>query len=127
MISIGHGCIDDFPHNKDIAYAVEYIYEKNKGCVASICHGQLGLLDAKLKNGSRLLSGKMVCAFTNEEEESLGLLDKVKVLTETAVEDAGAICMPSAPWRATAVVIYNFFNLLHYVLIYLICFRSMVD
>ena len=111
-----------------MTYAVEHIYEKNKGCVASICHGQLGLLDAKLKNGSKLLSGKMVCAFTNEEEESLGLRDKVKVLTENAVEDAGAICMPSAPWRATAVVIYIHHSIylpLHMFMNFIYC-RSMV-
>ena len=100
----GHGCVDDFPNNRDITHAVEYMFETNKGCVASICHGQLGLLDAKLKNGNRLLNGKMVCAYSNEEEEDMGFIDVLPILTEVAVEKAGAICMPSAPWRATAVV-----------------------
>lgn len=100
----GHGCVDDFPNNNDITHAVEYMFETNKGCIASICHGQLGLLDAKLKNGNRILSGKMVCAYSNEEEEDMGLIDVLPILAEVAVEKAGAICMPSAPWRATAVV-----------------------
>lgn len=94
----GHGCVDDFPHNQSITEAVEYIYTRNGGCVAAICHGSLGLLDARLANGKRLLDGKFCAVFSNEEEQQLGLDKFVPILTETAVDEAGAICVPTAPW-----------------------------
>ena len=125
----GHGCIGDFPENKDIEDVVEYVYNVTKGCVAAICHGQLGLVTcrqfafkanhadmdpatdsvdcitrAHRSSGKLLLEGKFVSAFSNEEERALGLYGKLPVLTESLVDAAGAICVPGPPWKPNAVV-----------------------
>lgn len=68
----GHGCVDDFPDNVHIKEAVEKIYVVNKGCIAAICHGSLGLSDCLL-DGKHILKGKFIAAFSNEEEEELGV------------------------------------------------------
>ena len=93
----GHGCIDDYYQNNDIKRAVEYIYGVKKGCVAAICHGPLGLYSCNFNN-KPLLNGKFVAAFSNEEEEELGLLNILPILTEQKMDEIGAICVPAQPW-----------------------------
>lgn len=116
----GHGAAEDFPHNDTIKRAVEVVYnvrhaqnrllpcndiaQETNGCVAAVCHGPLGLLDCLKQDGKPLLKDKFVAAFSNEEERELGLIEKLKMLTETALEDVGAISVPSPPWRPNAVV-----------------------
>lgn len=96
----GHGRIEDFPNNQDIKEAIEYFYSTTNGCIAAICHGNLGLTHCNDNNngGLPLLKGKFVAAFSNEEEECLGLLDVVKVKTEDKMDESGAICVPCEPW-----------------------------
>lgn len=93
----GHGCVDDFYKNSDITEAVEKVYIENSACVASICHGALGLVDAKV-SGKSILCGKICSVFSNEEEQMLGLTSKLPVLTEEACEEVGAVTMPGQPW-----------------------------
>jgi putative intracellular protease/amidase len=93
----GHGCIGDFPGNIDIQEAVEWVYGETKGCVAAICHGPLGLTDCKIKDVS-LMKGKFIAAFSNEEENILGLLNVATVLTEDKMDECGAVCVPGPPW-----------------------------
>jgi putative intracellular protease/amidase len=117
----GHGCVDDFPNNTDITEAVEFVYNVNQGCVAAICHGPLGLLDSKiitpdddnddpatadtsLVHGELIIKGKFVAAFSNEEESILGLEERLRLLTETKMDECGAVCVPRAPWKPNAVV-----------------------
>lgn len=53
------------------------------------------------------MKDKFVAAFSNEEEEALGLTASrvsLPFFTETELDAAGAICVPSPPWRPTAVV-----------------------
>lgn len=100
----GHGCVDDFYENNSIKRAVEYIYNTKKGCVGAVCHGPFGLVKCLNEKGTSLLKGKFVAAFSNEEEESLGLLNTLPVRTEDKVDEAGAICVPAAPWKANVVV-----------------------
>lgn len=89
----------DFRNNETIKTAVEYVHHKVQGCIAAICHGLLGLTCCTGSNGTgKLLNGKFVAAFSNEEERLLGLDTMVPVLTEQDVDNAGAICVPAQPW-----------------------------
>ena len=96
----GHGCVDDYPKSPALKEAVECMFSTIKGCVASICHGPIGFTNCEYQ-GSHLLKGKFVAAFSNEEEAQLGLLEKIREQTKTAeqtMDDCGAICVPASPW-----------------------------
>jgi putative intracellular protease/amidase len=93
----GHGAVDDFFDNIALKRAIEYMYSTQNGCVAAVCHGTLALVRC-LHEGKPLLKDKFVAAFSNEEEGILGLQSLLPLLTETLVDEAGAICVPSSPW-----------------------------
>ncbi|MGV2856114.1 type 1 glutamine amidotransferase domain-containing protein [Glutamicibacter sp. AGC13] len=67
----GHGTMWDFPNNEGLQKLVGAIYNKG-GVVGAVCHGPAGLLDVELNHGLKLLSGKTVAAFTNDEEVAVG-------------------------------------------------------
>lgn len=71
----GHGTMWDFPNNEGLQKLIGSIYN-NGGVVGAVCHGPAGLLDVELHHGLKLLSGKDVAAFTNDEEVAVGK-DKV--------------------------------------------------
>lgn len=67
----GHGTMWDFPDNVGLQKLIGDIYNKG-GVVGAVCHGPAGLLDVELHHGIKLLSGKDVAAFTNDEEIAVG-------------------------------------------------------
>ncbi|KAJ1433324.1 class I glutamine amidotransferase-like protein [Ochromonadaceae sp. CCMP2298] len=99
----GHGCVDDFYQSADIKQAVESFLEESKGCIGAVCHGPLGLANCVF-NGQPFLKNKFVAAFSNEEENILGLVDTLPVLTEDVMDEMGAVHVPSPPWKPHAVV-----------------------
>lgn len=76
-----YGVIWDFPENKELQNISRNIYE-NGGIVSSVCHGAAGLFHITLSNGDRLISGKKVTGFSNEEEKLAELDQFVPFLTE---------------------------------------------
>jgi putative intracellular protease/amidase len=99
----GHGAMWDFPGNEKLASLAAIIYE-NGGVVAAVCHGPAGLIDIKLADGSYLVAGKKVAAFTNEEEEAVKLTGTVPFLLATKLTERGAIHVPGKNWEANVVV-----------------------
>ncbi|MFL6122919.1 type 1 glutamine amidotransferase domain-containing protein [Actinophytocola sp.] len=85
----GHGTMWDFPGDTDLARLGRDVYESN-GVVAAVCHGPSALLNLTLSNGSYLVEGKEVSAFTNAEEDAVHLSGVVPFLLQTALEDRGA-------------------------------------
>ncbi|MGC5364248.1 type 1 glutamine amidotransferase domain-containing protein [Streptomyces sp. DT24] len=85
----GHGTMWDFPEAEDLASLTAAIYERG-GTVAAVCHGPAGLVNVKLADGSYLVEGKQVSAFTNEEEAAVGLTDVVPFLLESTLAERGA-------------------------------------
>lgn len=99
----GHGTMWDFPDNEALQAIAAQIYESN-GVVGAVCHGPSGLLNIKLKDGSYLVTGKKVNAFTNEEEEIVGLTKVVPFLLEDQLTERGVLFEKSAPWQVHVVV-----------------------
>jgi len=99
----GHGTMWDFPDNEEIQNIAAQIYEAN-GVVGAVCHGPSGLVNIKLTDGSYLVAGKKVNAFTNEEEEIVGLTKVVPFLLEDKLKERGVIFEKSAPWQVHVVV-----------------------
>jgi putative intracellular protease/amidase len=85
----GHGTMWDFPNDPDLPRLGRDIYEAG-GVVAAVCHGPAALVNLTLSNGSYLVEGKEVSAFTNAEEDAVELTDVVPFLLQTALEDRGA-------------------------------------
>lgn len=85
----GHGTMWDFPDNADLARLGRDIYEAG-GVVAAVCHGPAALLGLTLSDGTYLVDGKEVSAFTNAEEEAVHLSEVVPFRLQTALENRGA-------------------------------------
>jgi putative intracellular protease/amidase len=63
----GSGPMFDFINNEVMHKLTVEIYESG-GFVSADCHGIAGLLNVKLSNGTRLISGKKLTAKANHEE-----------------------------------------------------------
>jgi putative intracellular protease/amidase len=99
----GHGTMWDFPGDADLARLAAGIYEQG-GVVAAVCHGPSGLVNLTLSDGSYLVDGKRVAAFTNDEEAAVGLTGVVPFLLADALVARGAEHLP-APNFAEQVVV----------------------
>jgi putative intracellular protease/amidase len=85
----GHGTMWDFPGDEGLARLGRDIYEAG-GVVAAVCHGPSALVNLTLTDGTSLVEGKEVSAFTNTEEEAVGLAGVVPFLLQSALEERGA-------------------------------------
>jgi len=99
----GHGTMWDFPDATTLAEHAAMIYERG-GIVGAVCHGPAGLLNVRLTNGSFLVAGKKVAAFTNQEEEAVGLTRVVPFLLADALTARGALHQSAGPWQKNVVV-----------------------
>ena len=86
----GHAPMFDLAQDETLAHLVSSIYEKG-GVVAGICHGPVGLLNAKLSDGQYLVKGKHLTGFSNEEEEDMGLTKEMPFLLEDHIQERGAV------------------------------------
>lgn len=85
----GHGTMWDFPGNTRLAEITRDIWEAG-GAVAAVCHGPAGLVDITLSDGGHLVDGKNIAAFTNAEEDAVGLSGVVPFPLQTRLEERGA-------------------------------------
>jgi len=63
----GFGTMWDFPDSPDVQAAIKAQWNAGK-IVAAVCHGPCCLFNVKLDDGTYLVAGKEVTAFTNGEE-----------------------------------------------------------
>lgn len=99
----GHGTMWDFPGATDLARIAGAVYDRG-GVVAAVCHGPAGLLGVTLADGTPLVAGKRVAAFTNDEERAVGLAETVPFLLADALVAKGATHVPAANWQPQVVV-----------------------
>lgn len=85
----GHGTMWDLPDNADVARVIREMYESG-GVVAAVCHGPAALVGATLSDGRPLVEGREVSAFTDSEEQAVGLTEVVPFLLQTRLEELGA-------------------------------------
>jgi hypothetical protein len=69
-----------------------------------VCHGPTGFAKAKQPNGEPFVKGKRVTAFTNDEEDQVGLSSKVPFLLQSRLEELGANFEVGQPWAPHTVV-----------------------
>lgn len=99
----GHGAMWDFPTSDAVARVTRDIYEQG-GVVAAVCHGPAALVNVKLGDGSYLVAGKRVSAFTDSEERAVKLDDTVPFLLASQLVARGARHEPAPDWTAKVVV-----------------------
>ncbi|MER6944648.1 type 1 glutamine amidotransferase domain-containing protein [Nonomuraea sp. NPDC000554] len=99
----GHGTMWDFPDDPDVRRLGREIYERG-GVVAAVCHGPSALVNLTLSDGSHLVAGKRVAAFTNAEEKAAGLTEVVPFLLADALTERGARHEPAGDFQAQVVV-----------------------
>ena len=68
----GHGTMFDFPVSTALASALSRAWRAGR-IVAAVCHGPAGLVGAVDSDGRPVVAGRRVSAFTNAEEEAVGL------------------------------------------------------
>jgi uncharacterized protein (TIGR02246 family) len=85
----GHGTMWDFPDSAGLARLARQVYERG-GVVAAVCHGPAALVNLTLSDGSYLVAGRRVAAFTDEEESAAGLGGVVPFSLQARLTDRGA-------------------------------------
>ncbi len=99
----GHGTMWDFPGNADIDRLTRAIWERG-GVVAALCHGPSALTEVKLSDGSYLVAGRDMAAFTDMEEKAAELDNVVPFLLQSRLEERGARVHTAANWQPKVVV-----------------------
>lgn len=98
----GHGTMYDLP-NADIGRVVAQFAVQDK-VVASVCHGPAALVEATLPDGTPLVQGRTLTAFTDDEERAVELDRHMPFLLESRLRALGARFQPAANWEEHVVV-----------------------
>jgi putative intracellular protease/amidase len=99
----GHGTMWDFPSNSRLNEIAAQIYEQG-GVVSAVCHGPAALVNVKLSDGTYLVAGKTVAAFTNAEEIAVKLNEIVPFMLETTLKERGANHVAAPNFQANVQV-----------------------
>jgi len=99
----GHGAVVDLPHDKYLQDNLGKYFETGR-IVASICHGQGGLVGTVKSDGNSIVSGRNVTCFTNSEEVAIGADKKIPFLLETRIRELGGRFVCGADFTSFVVV-----------------------
>lgn len=99
----GHGTMWDFADSPAVKKVIRDIWEAG-GIVSAVCHGPAGLVNATLSDGSYLVAGKKLAAFTDEEEAEVKYTKVVPYLLATTLKERGALHQPAPNWTEKVVV-----------------------
>lgn len=98
----GHGTMFDFPDNETLQYVLQQFAEEGK-VIGAVCHGPAGLVNVTYKDGTPLVKGKNVTAFTDSEEKEMELDRHMPFLLETKIRERGANFMSRGNWADFSV------------------------
>jgi len=85
----GHGTMFDFAVSNALASALSRAWKAGR-IVAAVCHGPAGLVGAVDSDGRPVVAGRRVTAFSNAEEEAVGLSKWVPFLLQDRLRSLGA-------------------------------------
>lgn len=91
----------DMPDNQKVHEVIKTMWESGK-VVSAVCHGPVSLLNVKLSDGSWLISGKNITAFSNAEEENYAKAD-VPFELETALRGHNCHFSSDEPWQPYSI------------------------
>lgn len=93
----------DFPGNRDLSRIVSALFVHGKP-VAGVCHGVLGLTDARDDAQQPIVAGRQVTGISNAEEVLTGFDKIVPVLPESRLRELGGIYRRAEPFAECVVV-----------------------
>ncbi|OWV80624.1 dihydroxyacetone kinase [Rhizobium sp. R635] len=99
----GHGTMWDFAESSAVQKIVREIWEAG-GIVSAVCHGPAALVNARLSDGSYLVAGKRLAAFTDEEEAEVKYTEVVPYLLASTLKERGALHQPAPNWSENVVI-----------------------
>lgn len=85
----GHGTMFDFPDNPDLARLIE-TFDREGKLIAAVCHGPAALAGPTRPDGTPLVQGRKLAAFTDSEERAVGLDKAVPFLLASRLVALGA-------------------------------------
>ncbi len=95
----GWGAAYDMGYSQELANLVSAAYySPKKPIIASVCHGALGLIDAKDQSGNLLIAGRRATGVTDKQVKELGI-DVTPMHPETELRKAGAIFESATAFR----------------------------
>jgi putative intracellular protease/amidase len=92
----GHGPMFDLAGDPTTKALIAEFWEAGKA-VAAVCHGPAALLDVRLSDGSTLLQGRRVTAFTHAEDEVDALFKFMPFSLEARMRAEGAVFVGEPP------------------------------
>ena len=98
----GHGPMWDYPDNITLAGLIE-AFDKEGKPIGAVCHGPAAIVGARRADGTPLVTGRRVTAFTNGEEDAVELSDVVPFLLEDRLRALGATIDNAADFTEHAV------------------------
>lgn len=99
----GHGTMWDFPATPALTCLIEAFEAAGKP-YAAVCHGPAVLTPARRADGTSVVQGRRVTAFTNTEEAAVGLTEAVPFLLESKLRALGGQFESAADFRPHVVV-----------------------
>ncbi|OTA98879.1 hypothetical protein M426DRAFT_68914 [Hypoxylon sp. CI-4A] len=102
----GYGPMFDLATNADVSALVSEFVAQGK-VVAAVCHGPAALANVVLPGGRHLLEGKEVTAFSNAEEDMVGMSEHMPFSLEDRLREAGAIFAKAEKPFAPFVVVQD--------------------
>ena len=102
----GHGTMWDLPQSDRLSQIVSETLEQGR-VVSAVCHGPAGLVSAKTAAGEPVVKGRKVAAFTNAEEDAVGLTATVPFLLESKLRELGAIFQKANNFKTFVVADNN--------------------
>ena len=95
----GWGPAYDFPESEALANLVsEAYYADHKPILSGVCHGPLGFLRAKDRDGGLLINGRRMTGVTDKQVKELGI-EITPYHPETELRKAGAVFESSTAFR----------------------------
>jgi len=85
----GHGVMWDLAQDAALATLIRRVWEAGRP-VAAVCHGPAALVPVTLSDGTPLVRGRKLAAFTNEEEDAVQLTGVVPFALQSKLEQLGA-------------------------------------
>ena len=98
----GHGTMWDLPESDRRAQIVSETLAQGR-IVSAVCHGPAGLVSARTSAGEPIVKGRKVAAFTNAEEDAVGLSETVPFLLESKLRELGADIQKAGNFEAFAI------------------------
>jgi putative intracellular protease/amidase len=102
FVAGGHGVMWDLASDATLARLLGDAAAAGK-VIAAVCHGPAALVEVKLRDGTPLVAGRRVAAFSNEEERAVQLDSAVPFALEDRLKQLGARYERGPMWSSFAV------------------------